>query len=263
MSNVSFEGTRDVRVLDRAKALRVAVWLHQLDMAVRGDQSASETLDASQHCLGHLLESFLVPTTHDLTFREVVGHCLYENRCDAQHRLNNLLRHRNRVHEELDDLVEAHREASGSSQKRIKKEIDLWHKDLESLKGCISHEESYLQEDMPEQDIPGRDNPLNQGAEAVMPPNPVADDAPSESTMAPVSGSSSSEDAAMEVDKGAVGLPPTSPVSREDDNLFNGNEVVGVEAGLAHLTVSSPSGQDGEGEGASVAKALPSLEEEG
>ena len=46
-----------------------------------------------------------------------------------------------------------------------------------------------------------------------MPPNPGADDAPSENTTAPVSGSSPSEDAAMEVDEGAVGLPPTSPVS--------------------------------------------------
>ena len=73
VSNISFEGTWDVRVLDRAKALQVAFWLHRLDMAVRG------------HCLGHLLESFLVPTTHDLTFREVVGHCLYENWRDAQH----------------------------------------------------------------------------------------------------------------------------------------------------------------------------------
>ena len=69
VSNVSFKGTRDMRVLDRAKTLRVAVWLHRLDMAVGGDQSASETLDASRHCLGHLLESFLIPTTHDLTFR--------------------------------------------------------------------------------------------------------------------------------------------------------------------------------------------------
>ena len=262
VSNVSFEGTRDVRVLGRAKALRVAVWLHQLDMAVRGDQSASETLDALQHRLGCLLESFLVPTTHDLTFREVVGCCLYENRHDAQHRLNNLIRCRNRVREELDDLVEAHREASGSSQKRIKKEIDLRPKDLESLKGRISHEESYLQEDMPEQDIPERDDPLDQGAEAVMPPDSGANDAPSESTTAPVSGSSPSEDAAMEVDKGAVGLTPTSPVSREDDNLLNGNEAVGVEAALAHLTVSSPSEQDGEGEGASIAAALPPLEGE-
>ena len=261
VSNVSFEGTRDVRILDRAKVLRVAVWLHRLDMAVRGDQVASETFDVLQHCLGRFLESFLIPTTHDLTFREVVGRCLYENWCDAQHHLNDLVRRCNRVRKELDDLVEAHREASGSSQKRIKKEIDLQHKDLESLKGCISHKESYLQVDMPEQDVPDRDNPLDQGAEAVMSPNSGADDAPSESAMAPVSGSSPSEDTAMEVDEGAVGLPPTSPVSREDGNLLNGNEAVGVEAGLAHLTVSSPSGQDGEGEGASVAEALPPLEE--
>ena len=237
--NISFEATWDVRVLDCAKALRVAVWLHRLDMAVGGDQLASEALDASQHCLGCLLESFLIPTTHDLTFREVVSHCLYENWRNAQHHLNDLVRHHNRVCQELDDLMEAHREASGSSQKRIKKEIDLWHKDLESLKGCISHEESYLQEDMPEQDIPERDNPLDQGAEAVMPLDPGVDDTPSESATAPVSGSSPSEDAAMEVDEGAVGLPPTSQVSREDDNLLNGNEVVGVEAGLAHLMVSS------------------------
>ena len=79
VSNVSFEGTWGVRVLDRAKTLRVAVWLHHLDMAVGGDQLASETLDASRHCLGRLLESFLIPTTHNLTFREVVAHCLYKN----------------------------------------------------------------------------------------------------------------------------------------------------------------------------------------
>ena len=213
VSNVSFEGTQDVRVLDRAKSLRVAVWLHQLDMAVRGDQVASETLDASQHCLGCLLESFLIPTTHDLMFREVVGRCLYKNRHNTQHHLNDLVRHRNCVHRELDDLVEAHREASGSSRRRIKKEIDLWRKDLESLKGRISHKESYLQEDMLEQDISERDDPLNQGAEAVMPPDTGANNAPSESATAPVSGSSPSEDAAMEVDEGAVGRPPTSPVS--------------------------------------------------
>ena len=169
---------------------------------------ASETLDASQHCLGCLLESFLIPTTHDLTFREVVGLCLYENRHDAQHHLNDLVRRHNRVRQELDDLVEAHREASGSSQKRIKKEIDLWRKDLESLKGRISHEESYLQEDMPEQDVPERDDPLDQGAEAVMPPDPGVNDTPSESATAPVSGSSPSEDAAMEVARGLLACLP-------------------------------------------------------
>ena len=260
VSNISFEGTQDVRVLDCAKTLRVAVWLHCLDMAVGGDQSASETLDASRHCLGCLLESFLIPTTHNLTFREVVARCLYENRRNTQHHLNDLIRHRNQICEELDDLVEAHKGASGSSQKRIKKEIDLRCKDLESLKGRISHEESYLQEDMPEQDVPESNDPLDQGAEVVMPPDSRVNDAPSESAAAPVFDSSRGEHAAMEVDEGTVGRPPTSPVSREDDDLLDENEVVEVEAGLAHLTVSSPSGQVREGEDASIAEAPPPLE---
>ena len=71
--NLSIKGLREVRVVDRAKALRVAVWLHWLDMSARGDETASQSLDTSQHHLGHLLESFLVPTTHILSFREVVA----------------------------------------------------------------------------------------------------------------------------------------------------------------------------------------------
>ena len=115
---------------------------------------------------------------------------------------------------------------------------------------------------MPEQDIPESDDPLNQGAEVVMPPNSRANDAPSESTAAPVSGSSPDEDTAMEVDEGAAGLPPTSPVSQEDDDLLDENEAVEVETSLAHLTVSSPSGQVGEGEDASITEAPPPLEGE-
>ena len=213
VSNISFKGTRDVRVLDHARTLRVAVWLHRLDMAVGGDQSASETLDALRHCLGRLLESLLIPTTHDLTFREVVARCLYENQRDTQRHLDNLTRRCNQVRKELDDLVEAHKGASGSSQKRMKKEIDLWHKDLESLRGRISQEESYLQEDMPEQEVPEGNDLLDQGAEVVRPPDSGADDAPSGGAAAPASDTSHGEDAAMEVDEGAVAVPPTSPVS--------------------------------------------------
>ena len=65
----------------------------------------------------------------------------------------------------------------------------------------------------------------------------------------------------MEVDEGAVGLPPTSPVSREDDNLLSSNDAAGVEVDLAHLTILSPSGQDGEGEEAFVTEVPPPLEE--
>ena len=261
LPSIAFEGTRDVRVLDRAKTLRVAVWLHQLDMSVGGDQLASETLEASRHSLGPLLESFLSPTTSDLTFWEVIDWVLHENWCNAQHCLGDLVTHRTWIHQELDELIKAHKEASGSSQKKIKKKIDMRRKDLESLKEHISQQKSHLEQDAPEEDIPKSNDLLDQGAETEMATAPGADDTPSESALAPVSDSPSSEDHVMEVDEGVVVPPPTSPVSWEDDNLLTGSDAVGVEAGLAHLLVSSPRGPDGEGEEASVAEALPPLVE--
>ena len=115
---------------------------------------------------------------------------------------------------------------------------------------------------MPEQDVPKGGDPPDQGAKVVMPPDSGVDDAPSESAVAPVSSSSPGEDPAMEVDEGAIGPPPTSPVSQEDDDLLDENGAVEVEAGLAHLTVSSPSGQVREGEDASIAEAPPPPEGE-
>ena len=137
--------------------------------------------------------------------------------------------------------------------------MDLQRRDLESLKACISHEESYLQEDSPERDV--QDDPPHQDAEAEMPSDARADDAPSEGATTPVSGSPTSGDPAMEVNEGAVGLPPTSPVSRDDDDLLSSNDAAGVEVDLAHLTVSSPSGQDGEGEEASPMEVPPPPED--
>ena len=252
---VSFEGSRDVRVVERAKTLQVAVWLHRLDMSVRGDKAALETLDASRHCLGHLLESFLVPATHGLSFREVVARCLYENRRDSQRWLDDLVTHHDRVQEELDGLTEAHRVAKGAAQRQAKKDMDLRHRDLESLKARISYEESHLREGSPIRDV--QDDPPHGDAETEMSPEAGADDAPPEGATAPVPGSPPSEDPTMEVDEGAVGPPPTSPVSRDDDNLLSSNVTAGVEAGLAHLTVSSPSGQEAEGEEVSCTEAPP------
>ena len=216
-------------------------------------------LDTSWHCLGCLLESFLVPATHGLSFREVVAQCLYENRRDTQRQLDDLVMHRNRAREELDGLVEAHREATGATRRRAKKDMDLHCRDLKSLKARISFVESHLQEGSPKRDV--QDDLPHGDADTEMSPEAGADDAPSESATAPVPGSPPNEDPDMEVDEGAVGPPPTSPVSRDDDDLLSGNVAAGVEAGLAHLTVSSPSGQEVEGEEASRAEAPPPLEE--
>ena len=87
---IAFEGTRDVRVVDHARTLRVAAWLHWLDMSARGDGMASETLEASWHSQGPLLDLFLTPMTCNLTFKEVVDRILYENRCDTQSSLDDL-----------------------------------------------------------------------------------------------------------------------------------------------------------------------------
>ena len=76
---------------------------------------ASETLDASRHNQGPLLDIFLTPMTGNLTFQEVVNRVLYENRCQAQHSLDDLRACSARIHEELDDLTKAHGEESDKS----------------------------------------------------------------------------------------------------------------------------------------------------
>ena len=167
--SVSFEGTRDVRVLDHARTLRVAAWLHWLEMSAGGDGMASETLETSQHSQGPLLDLFLTPMTSNLTFQEVVNRILYENRHGAQCLLDDLRAYRACIHEELDDLTKAHGEESDkSSQKRIKKEIDMRCKDLESLRECISYHESHLGQDPSEDSTPGEDGLFGHGAEAEM-----------------------------------------------------------------------------------------------
>ena len=216
-------------------------------------------LDTSLHCLGCLLESFLVPPTHGLSFREVVARCLYENRHDSQCQLDDLVTHCDRVWEELDSFTEALRVAQGATRRRVKKDMDLRCRDLKTLKAHIFYEESHLQEGSPKRDV--QDDPPHKDAETEMSPEARADDAPPEDTPAPVPGSPPREDPTMEVDEGAVGPLPTSPVSRDDDDLLSGNGAAGVEVGLAHLTVSLPSGQEVEGEEASCTEAPPPPEE--
>ena len=231
---IAFEGMWDVRVLDHAETLRVAVWLHQLDMSIRGDELASETLEASQHHLGPLLESFLAPMTSNLTFREVVDRVLHENQRNAERHLEDLRACRARICQELDDLIQAHRESEKSSQKRIKKEIDTKRKDLKSLKRCISQCESHLEQDTPGDDAPNIDDLLNQGAETEMATAPGANDAPSGNAMAPPSNPPPTEGHAMEVDEEGVVSPQANPVSHEEDDLLTGVAQPGLR--LAWLT---------------------------
>ena len=127
-------------------------------------------------------------------------------------------------------------------------------KDLESLRVRISHHESHLRQDPSEDNTPGDDGLFGHGAEAEMATALGADDAPSESATTQASDPPPTEGQthAMEVDDEGIRSPPASPVSPGDDDLLTGSGAIGVEADLAHLTVSSPRGPNGEGEEASV-----------
>ena len=259
---VTFEGTRDVRVVDPAKTLWVAVWLHQLDMAMGGEVLASETLEASQHHLDPLLESFLTLRTSNLTFQEVVDCILKENHWASEQLLHHLKGRHVHDHEVLEGLIKAHRKLNKSdkaTRKSLKKEIDQRCKSLETLKEHISYYETQLGQEPSEGNTPDGDSQVSHGAQAEMAPALGANDAPSESTMTPVTPTSNpppAEDQTQDVEVNDYGTRPSlpSPVSCEDDDLLSGlpqSEATEVESGLAHLTVSSPRGSNGEGEEAS------------
>ena len=76
---------------------------------------ASETLEASRHSQGPLLESFLALMTSNLTFQEVVDRILHENWCSSQCSLDNLRACRAHIREELDEFTKAHGEESDKS----------------------------------------------------------------------------------------------------------------------------------------------------
>ena len=122
-------------------------------MATGGEALASETLEASRHHLGPLLESFLTPRTSNLTFQEVVDCILKENRWASEH-----LQGHN-VHDSgvLEGLIKAHAELDKSdkaARKSLKKEIDQRCKSLKTLKERISYYETQLSQEPSEGNTP-------------------------------------------------------------------------------------------------------------
>ena len=233
-----FQGTWDARVLQRAKTLRVAVWLHHLDMAATRDKDASYSLDTSEHDKGPLLEFFLAPQASNLTFEEVVHQILGENQDKLETSLNHFQELQAQLQRELEDHQRARKEESNTSAwKRMKKEMEQKQKDLQGLKATISEYESHLRG--------GHEDDLsNSEAEGAMAITPVADNTPSMSA--------TPESHTMEVDDGDEHQAPASPISPREDDLLTGNAVVGVEGEMANLTVPSPREGKGGDKGASI-----------
>ena len=184
---------------------------------------------------------------------------LNENWHRAESLLDDLQGCRAWIRGELDNLTEARQEEFDKpSRRKIKKEIDLRWKDLESLRAAISHHESDLGQGQPEDITTGDDDLSDHGAgeatDAEMATAPEADDTPSGSATTQLSDPPPAEGPAhaMEVDDEDDSPPPASPISPADDNLLTGGGAVGVEGEMANLKVSSPKDHDGGGEDASV-----------
>ena len=90
MADSGFQGTWDLRVLEKAKTLWVAVWLHHLDMATAGDGVASHSLEVTWHSRGPLVEFLLAPQASSLTFEEVIDWVLVENWYKIESSLDNI-----------------------------------------------------------------------------------------------------------------------------------------------------------------------------
>ena len=192
----------------------------------------------------------------DLSFQEVADRVLNKNRRDSQQSLHHLRGHRAHDCKVLDGLIKAHGELDQSNkaaQKSLKKEIDQRCKSFEMLKERISYYEMQLGQEPSEGNTPDDDGQFGHGAQAEMAPAPGANDTPSGSAMTPASDPPPAEGQTQDMEVDDDGSHPRlpSPISREDDDLLMGSEVIGVELDLAHLTVSSPRGPEGEDEEAS------------
>ena len=243
-----------MRVIERAKTLRIATWLHRLDMAVEGDQIASQTLEAARHRRGPLVDLFLAPMTGSLTFTEVVDRVLDENWHWEESSLAELQGCHSWIRGELDDLIEARQvESDVSAWKRLKKEIDLRRKDIENLRVAISHHQSNLRRgqpgDMATHDDDSSDHGAGEAAKSEMAIAPKTNDTPSVSatTQSPDPPPAESKAHVMEVDEKHGNPPPASPVSPADDDLLTGGGAVDIAGDLANLMVSSPKNPDGGG----------------
>ena len=226
MAEGGFQGTQDLRVLEKAKTLWVAVWLHRLDMAAAGDGMASYSLDATWHGRGPLLEFLLAPQASGLVFEEIVHQVLAENRYKVESSMDNNWELWAQLQRELDDLSEAHKEEPvKSSQKKIKRDMEQRWKDLKGLKAYISQYESSLGRAwvQPEGTLASEDvlsDSRAEGAQEVeMATTPVADDAPTVSAMPEPLTSPPGEEqtCSMEVNDGDDHQPPASPISHRED----------------------------------------------
>ena len=238
----SFEGCRDVRVTDRAQILRIATWLHRLDLAATYSVETANSPQVEDYDFGPLLEYFLMLRLSTITPQEVAARVALENRRDLEASLRDLHEERDSLQNGIELLTTAlENEQQRERRKSIKKQLDSRRRELRSNLRRISRLEGLLGLEQPQQP-PTAQGPLDVIVEETTETTFMTDEeSESEATL---QGGPTDEATApvreTEQDMETGGEGGNSPVTPNEDDLLTGAGAADVETGMASLHVDSP-----------------------
>ena len=238
----SFEGCRDVRVTDRAQILRIATWLHRLDLTAMYGVEIAASPQVEDYDFGPLLEYFLMPRLSTVTLQEVAARVAQENRRDLEASLRDLHDERDSLQNGIELLTAAlENEQQRERKKTIKKQLDSRRRELCSNLRRISRLEGLLGLEQPQQP-PTAQGPLDVIVEETTETTVMIDEE-SESEATPLGGPTDEATAPVretEQDMETGGEGGNSPVTPNEDDLLTGAGAADVETGIASLHVDSP-----------------------
>ena len=248
----SFEGCHDVRVTDRAQILRVATWLHHLDLTATYGVEIAASPQVEDYDFGPLLEYFLMPKLTNITLQEVAARVAQENRRDLETSLRDLHDERDSLRNGIELLTVAqNNEQQRERKKTIKKQLDSRRRELRSNQQRISRLEELLGLEQPQQP-PTAQGPLDVIVEETTEMTVMTDEE-SESEATPLGGPTDEATAPVretEQDMETEGEGGNSPVTPNEDDLLTGAGTADVETGIASLHVDSPAKPRGDDDAA-------------
>ena len=238
----SFDGCRDVRVTDRAQILRVAAWLHRLDLSATYGAEIATSPRVEDYDIGPLVEYFLMPKLSDITLEEVAARVAQENCRDMETSLRDLHDERDLLRNGIELLASARdNEQQRERKKTIKKQLDTRRRKLHSNQERISRLEELLGLEQP-QEPPMAQGPLDVIVEETTETTMMTDEE-TESEATPLGGPTDEATAPVretEQDMETEGEGGNSPVTPNEDDLLMGAGAADVEMGIASLHVDSP-----------------------
>ena len=147
-SKARFPST-DVREKDKGNLMRLACWLHRLDMSFMYSRGTAQSLRREDHEeIGNLLHFFLAPGVGPLTSMDVINRVLQENQDDTLRQLeeakDGLKSGQVRLPQIEEEIAEAKRELRHIQRQHTARPSDVQHAQRKCE--CLSHEKEEKEE---------------------------------------------------------------------------------------------------------------------